>query len=185
MESLLSLAFDNLSSFDGSKIKKGLKQVEGLLAQICLSGPSSPRKPSVARGRDQEQAFRKGLSDLSGDPAFREFFKLQEGFEWNIAQRLLTTLDWLVVRGGDGQYDLLIVNALDLIQGVLLLHPPSKVLFARSVHMNVCLLSPLFPFSPLSPFPIFPSAFPPCHKRLVLRAQLTRHVTLCLVTAPP
>ncbi|KAK4246764.1 cell division protein Cdc14 [Corynascus novoguineensis] len=139
MESLLSLAFDNLSSFDGSKIKKGLKQVEGLLAQICLSGPRSPRKPSVARGRDQEQAFRKGLSDLSGDPAFREFFKLQEGFEWNIAQRLLTTLDWLVVRGGDGQYDLLIVNALDLIQGVLLLHPPSKALFARSVHMNLLL----------------------------------------------
>ncbi|KAL2157116.1 hypothetical protein VTH06DRAFT_7031 [Thermothelomyces fergusii] len=139
MESLLSVAFDNLSSFDGAKIKKGLKQVEGLLAQICLSGPSSPRKPSAGRGRDQEQASRKGLSDLSGDPAFREFFKLQEGFEWNIAQRLLTTLDWLVVRGGDGQYDLLIVNALDLIQGVLLLHPPSKALFARSVHMNLLL----------------------------------------------
>ncbi|KAK4038258.1 cell division protein Cdc14 [Parachaetomium inaequale] len=139
MESLLSLAFDNLSSFDGSKIKKGLKQVEGLLAQICLSGPSSPRKQSADHGRDRDQPSRKVLADLSGDPAFREFFKLQEGFEWNIAQRLLTTLDWLVVRGGDGQYDLLIVNALDLIQGVLLLHPPSKVLFSRSVHMNLLL----------------------------------------------
>ncbi len=141
METLLSLAFDNLSSFDGGKIKKGLKQVEGLLAQICLSGPSSPRKQSVDhsrdRDRDRDQPSRKVLADLSGDPAFREFFKLQEGFEWNVAQRLLTTLDFLVVRGGDGQYDLLIVNALDLIQGVLLLHPPSKVLFSRSVHMNV------------------------------------------------
>lgn len=141
MESLLSLAFDNLSSFDGSKIKKGLKQVEGLLAQICLPGPRSPKKqqqhadPSL----DRDQPPRKVLADVSGDPAFREFFKLQEGFEWNIAQRLLTTLDWLVVRGGDGQYDLLIVNALDLIQGVLLLHPPSKALFSRSVNMNVCL----------------------------------------------
>ncbi|KAL2257727.1 hypothetical protein VTK26DRAFT_9254 [Humicola hyalothermophila] len=135
METLLSLAFDNLSSFDGSKIRKGLKQVEGLLAQICLSGPSSPKKQSAGTG----QPSRKVLADLSGDPAFREFFKLQEGFEWNIAQRLLTTLDWLVVRGGDGQYDLLIVNALDLIQGVLLLHPPSKALFSRSVHMNLLL----------------------------------------------
>lgn len=79
------------------------------------------------------------LADLSPDPAFREFFKLQEGFEWNVAQRLLTTLDWLVVRGGDGSYDMLIVNALDLIQGVLLLHPPSRVLFQRSVHMNLLL----------------------------------------------
>ncbi|EAQ92336.1 hypothetical protein CHGG_00571 [Chaetomium globosum CBS 148.51] len=139
MESLLSLAFDNLSSFDGGKIKKGLKQVEGLLAQICLSGPSSPRKHTTDHGRDREQPSRKVLADLSGDPAFREFFKLQEGFEWNVAQRLLTTLDWLVVRGGDGQYDLLIVNALDLIQGALLLHPASKALFSRSVHMNLLL----------------------------------------------
>ncbi|KAK0719559.1 cell division protein Cdc14 [Lasiosphaeris hirsuta] len=139
MESLLSLAFDNLSSFDGAKIKKGLKQVEGLLAQICLSRPSSPRKQSAETGKDADSPPRKVLADLGGDPAFREFFKLQEGFEWNIAQRLLATLDFLVVRGGDGQYDLLIVNALDLIQGALLLHPPSKVLFSRSVHMNLLL----------------------------------------------
>ncbi|KAK4178322.1 putative cell division control protein 14 [Triangularia setosa] len=136
MESLLSLAFDNLSSFDGSKIKKGLRQVEGLLAQICLAGQSSPRKQGESQ---QQQPQRRMLADLSPDPAFREFFKLQEGFEWNVAQRLLTTLDWLVVRGGDGSYDMLIVNALDLIQGVLLLHPPSRVLFQRSVHMNLLL----------------------------------------------
>lgn len=161
MESLLSLAFDNLSSFDGAKIRKGLKQVEGLLAQICLSGPSSPRKDHHHQ-QQQQQGSRssngggsKGLADLSGDPAFREFFKLQEGFEWNIAQRLLTTLDWLVVRGGDGQYDLLIVNALDLIQGVLLLHPPSKALFSRSVHMNVRLSVSVSVFLPNSFFFFF------------------------------
>jgi len=141
MESLLSLAFDNLSSYDGIKIKKGLKQVEGLLAQICLSGPSPSRQstdPLGIQSSTDQRPPRKVLADLPTDPAFREFFKLQDGFEWNIAQRLLPTLDWLVARGGDGQYDLLIVNALDLIQGVLLLHPPSKVLFSRSMHMNVC-----------------------------------------------
>lgn len=148
MESLLSLAFDNLSSYDGIKIKKGLKQVEGLLAQICLSGPSSssssskqstanPLGAQYSSSQESPKPPRKALADLSSDPAFREFFKLQDGFEWNIAQRLLPTLDWLVARGGDGQYDLLIVNALDLIQGVLLLHPPSKVLFSRTMHMNV------------------------------------------------
>lgn len=136
MESLLSLAFDNLSAFEPAKIKKGLKQVEGLLAQICLSGPAKREHDAAATG-EQPQLQRKGLGDLAGDPAFREFFKLQEGFEWNVAQRLLTTLDFLVARGGEGQYDLLILNALDLIQGVLLLHPPSKVLFSRAAHMNV------------------------------------------------
>lgn len=155
MESLLSLAFDNLSSYDGAKIKKGLKQVEGLLAQICLSGPSSsasakkqqhqPTSSSPTKSPESSSPPRKGLPDLGSDPAFREFFKLQEGFEWNVAHRLLSTLDWLVARGGDGQYDLLIVNTLDLIQGILLLHPPSKILFSRSVHMNVR--------PPPSPFP--------------------------------
>lgn len=144
MESLLSLAFDNLSSYDGPKVRKGLRQVEGLLAQICLS---DPRNNGTQRGRehdnnddDDEDASppRKNLAQLSQDPAFREFFKLQEGFEWNVAMRLIGTLDRLMAKGSDGQNDLVILSALDLIQGVLLLHPPSKTLFAREQNMNVC-----------------------------------------------
>ena len=88
MESLLSLSFDYLSSFDTGKIRKGLRQLEGLLAQICLSrSGSSPstaaeKRRSVAVGCRKDQTP-KELSQLKDDPAFREFFKLQEGFEWN------------------------------------------------------------------------------------------------------
>jgi len=39
----------------------------------------------------------------------------------------------------DGQNDLLIISTLDLIQGVLLLHPPSRSLFAREIYMNLLL----------------------------------------------
>ncbi len=170
METLLSLAFDNLSSYDGPKVRKGLRQVEGLLAQICLSNPlsssssssslvssdtNSPTKRSSQYGRGGAQSTmvlggggapapadtttaRKDLAQLSRDPAFREFFKLQEGFEWNVAMRLIGTLDRLMAKGSDGQNDLLILSALDLIQGVLLLHPPSKSLFSREQNMNVC-----------------------------------------------
>lgn len=158
MEALLSLAFDNLSSYDGVKVRKGLRQVEGLLAQICLSGPPSQPQPqpqaqrSNARDRSRSTSSdgssstgedegasspRKDLAELSRDPAFREFFKLQEGFEWNVAMRLIGTLDRLMAKGTDGQNDLLILSALDLIQGVLLLHPPSKSLFSREQNMNV------------------------------------------------
>ncbi|KEY68932.1 hypothetical protein S7711_04599 [Stachybotrys chartarum IBT 7711] len=141
MEALLSLAFDNLSSYDGPKIRKGMRQVEGLLAQICLSGsrPSDSRKNNDARDGDDDDSAppRKELAQLSQDPAFREFFKLQEGFEWNVAMRLIGTLDRLMAKGSDGQNDLLILSALDLIQGVLLLHPPSKTLFSREQNMNV------------------------------------------------
>lgn len=103
MESLLSLSFDYLSSFDGLKIKKGLRQLEGLLAQICLSRRSSSAPTSTSRGaaesrlqqssvtttsdcqvsEQQQQHHTKELVSLKDDPAFREFFKLQEGFEWN------------------------------------------------------------------------------------------------------
>ena len=83
MESLLSLSFDYLSSYDGVKIRKGLRQLEGLLAQICLSrNPPTDRSSSVIPNGASKQTT-KELSSLKDDPAFREFFKLQEGFEWN------------------------------------------------------------------------------------------------------
>jgi hypothetical protein len=163
MEALLSLAFDNLSSYDGPKVRKGLRQVEGLLAQICLSSSEDPsnRRASRAAGRDPYSTtetdedesppptpIKKSLSALSQDPAFHEFFKLQEGFEWNVASRLINTLDRLMGKGySDGQNDLLILNTLDLIQGVLLLHPSSKVLFSREQNMNVRPQSALFPLT--------------------------------------
>jgi hypothetical protein len=93
MEALLSLAFDNIASKDTQKIRKGLRQIEGMLAQICLSGgKSKPCTPGHRRNasavttgeqQQQHQATPKKLEQLSDDLAFREFFRLQEGFEWN------------------------------------------------------------------------------------------------------
>lgn len=90
MEALLSLAFDNIASKDTQKIRKGLRQIEGMLAQICLSsGKATPSKPGHRRNQsainlgEQPQSTPKKLGQLSEDPAFREFFRLQEGFEWN------------------------------------------------------------------------------------------------------
>lgn len=41
--------------------------------------------------------------------------------------------------GSNGQADLLILSTLDLLQGVLLLHPPSRTLFSRDIYMNLLL----------------------------------------------
>ncbi|KAI1140513.1 cell division control 14, SIN component [Hypoxylon sp. FL0543] len=145
MEQLLSLAFDNLSSYDGPKIRKGLRQVEGLLANICLSrghGGKDRRASSVGKDPDtdeHEPLPPKSLDEITDDPAFYEFFKLQEGFEWNVAMRLVNTLDRLLATGSDGSNDLLILSALDLVQGAMLLHPPSKSLFSRELYMNLLL----------------------------------------------
>lgn len=145
------MAFDYLASFDGPKIKKGLRQIEGLLAQICLSAHDAAAKKTNNKSPvlDQSQGGGGGadskksskakyaLSDLTGDAAFQEFFKLQDGFQWNIATRLIQTLDKLYAKSDDGSLDLLMLSALDSLQGCLLLHPPSRHLFSRTQNMNV------------------------------------------------
>jgi hypothetical protein len=89
MEALLSLSFDNIASKDTAKIRKGLRQIEGMLAQICLANTknSSPvghrRNTSAINVSEQQESPPKKLGQLAEDPAFREFFRLQEGFEWN------------------------------------------------------------------------------------------------------
>lgn len=147
MEHLLSVAFDNLASFDGPKIKKGLRQIEGLLAQVCLSAHHDAanrknkglgiRDDSSSNNNNNKRKSNFSLSDLSDDAAFREFFKLQDGFQWNIATRLIQTLDKLYAKSDDGSLDLLMLSALDSLQGVLLLHPSSRNLFSRVQSMNV------------------------------------------------
>ncbi len=139
METLLSHSFDYLSTPSTQKIRKGLRQLEGLLAQICLSKttPAVNKRHSMLALGSSPSASPKHLSDLHLDPAFREFYKLQQGFQWNVAMRLIGCLEWLLGKGSNGTHDLLIIQTLDLMQGVLLLHPPSRELFAREIHMNV------------------------------------------------
>jgi Cell division control protein 14, SIN component len=139
MEILLSHSFDYLSSSSPQKIRKGLRHVEGLLAQICLSRspPANKRHSMIPLGQQSTTPPPKKMGDLKDDPAFREFVKLQQGFQWNVAMRLISCLERLLGKGSNGQNDLLIISALDLLQGVLLLHPASRELFAREIHMNV------------------------------------------------
>lgn len=85
MENLLSASFDLLSSYDPLHIRKGLRCLEGFLAKMCLQVPSAPSKsgnkaanlPSIA------------VASRPKDAAFREFLRLQNGFEWNGTQALL------------------------------------------------------------------------------------------------
>ncbi|KAJ6109312.1 hypothetical protein N7486_001546 [Penicillium sp. IBT 16267x] len=178
MENLLAHSFDYLSSYEPSKIRKGLRQVEGLLAQICLSKPKSTSDRRRSYLATESHPVPKALSELRDDPAFREFFKIQDGFQWNgaflnfdadfdlmgpsrscyeisrrniqisttnkqtadtVAMRLVSCLEHLLGRGSNGTNDMLIVCTLDLIQGALLLHPPSRTLFAREIYMNLLL----------------------------------------------
>ncbi|KAF2665160.1 cell division control protein [Microthyrium microscopicum] len=138
MESLLSLSFSNISSRDAVKIRKGLRQIEGLLAQICLSSikGGSNRRTSVV---DILPTTCKKIDELVEDPAFYEFFRLQDGFEWNVTTHLITCLERLLSMHSNTANDTLLLSALNLLQGMLLLHPPSRALFSREIYMNLLL----------------------------------------------
>ncbi|KAG0638836.1 cell division control protein 14 [Tuber brumale] len=138
MEDLLSTSFDLLSSYDPIHIRKGLRCLEGFLAKMCLQSPSTPSKGG-ARTAGASNASVVGVTSRPKDAAFKEFLRLQSGFEWNVTIRLISCLERLLGRTNNGQNNLLILSTLDLIQGMLLLHPQSRKLFAREIHMNVLL----------------------------------------------
>ena len=83
MESLLAVSFDNISSRDSFKIRKGLRQIDGLLAQICLSSSLKGLSPQKRKSSVLSDSAPKLLGELQKDAAFREFFRLQESFQWN------------------------------------------------------------------------------------------------------
>jgi len=144
MDALLSLAFDNISSNDLSKIRKGLRQIEGILAQICLSSPAaqspSKRRASLLKSPTTTPAPKaKTLADLPSDPAFLTFFHLQDTFSHNLCSRLITTLERLLGHPTSTRTTTLLHSTLTLLHGTLLLHPPSRSLFSTESAMNLLL----------------------------------------------
>lgn len=153
MDTLLTLAFDNISSKNTDKIRKGLKQIEGLLAQICLDrthsqsqSHSQPHSSSDSASQAQSSPI-KSLAALHLDPAYFEFHRLQQSFEYNLASRLVDTLDRLLGLHKSPQVDALLLSTLTVLHGTLLLHPPSRHLFSRETSM-LALLDLLDPAAP-------------------------------------
>ncbi|BFZ61651.1 hypothetical protein YB2330_002724 [Saitoella coloradoensis] len=123
MEGLLSAAFDRkLSSYDPAHIHGGLKQLDTLLAKLCL-------------GPDKESAIPTSFSD----PAIRAFLMLQDSFQYNATAILLQTTNHLLSHPLNPHTSLLLLFTLSTLQGLLLLHPPSRRLFSRESNMNTLL----------------------------------------------
>jgi hypothetical protein len=56
-----------------------------------------------------------------------------------VASRLIATLERLLGMPGTSENDTVILSALELLQGMLLLHPPSRSLFSREIYLNILL----------------------------------------------
>ncbi|KAK9375665.1 cell division protein Cdc14 [Lipomyces chichibuensis] len=137
MEFLLSSAFDQISSYDPASVRRGLRHIEGLLAHLCRPYTSASTSPLPSKS---DRPSPGGIDTrVTDDPAYREFLRLQEGFEWNLALRLIACLERLLGQESNDLTTLLILSTLDLLQGVLLVHPASRRVFAREVNMTILL----------------------------------------------
>lgn len=56
-----------------------------------------------------------------------------------VVSRLIATLERLLGMPGSSDNDIVILSALELLQGMLLLHPPSRSLFSREIYLNILL----------------------------------------------
>lgn len=56
-----------------------------------------------------------------------------------VVSRLVATLERLLGMPGTSDNDIVILSTLELLQGMLLLHPPSRTLFSREMYLNVLL----------------------------------------------
>jgi Cell division control protein 14, SIN component len=54
-----------------------------------------------------------------------------------VATHLITCLERLLSMPPNSTNDSLLLSAVNLLQGMLLLHPPSRALFSREIYMNV------------------------------------------------
>jgi hypothetical protein len=54
-----------------------------------------------------------------------------------VTTHLVTCLERLLSMPASPDNDALLLSALDLLQGMLLLHPPSRALFSRETHITV------------------------------------------------
>lgn len=137
LEDLL-LAFDRLTSFtafsrsEWPSTTAGLRSIESLLARISL-GPSPETVDSA------DIAFPDATN-----PLFAWFLEFQDTFQGNTASQLVRFLGRLETVSSDGRdserirlFERWTRQSLQLLQGCLLLHEPSRSLFTRRPNMEL------------------------------------------------
>lgn len=148
MESTLLTIFDELDSADAAAVSTGLNRLDQLLADICLPSQldgnnttrtvqSSVRSTATAGGsKATRKHTTKNISILLNDPAYVEILALQDSFQYNVASRVMACLARLANPTPEGKEEQLIF-ALDLLQGLFLLHHPSRSILAIESNMRV------------------------------------------------
>ncbi|KAF3178208.1 60S ribosomal protein L3 [Orbilia oligospora] len=141
-EEVLSQAFDRLSHFHSpTSIQIGLDAIDEYLALVCSTPVPicSPVAAKISIATASTTLDPQEKLPYPTSPWIKEFRKLQDGFQYNIALRLVGCIDRILTEKKNSQQDIFLASCLQCLQGTLLLHPESRNLFAREAHMAVVL----------------------------------------------
>ncbi|EWC46614.1 hypothetical protein DRE_04101 [Drechslerella stenobrocha 248] len=137
IEERLADAFDRISRSNFVEIRAGLISLEEYIRWVA--GIPEPRHQdnreetadAGGEGTQQEYAIPSG-------PRVDEFKAMQDGFEYNIAIRVVACMDYLLGLKETNCYrqESLLMSCLEILEGALLLHPDSRNLFARQLPMG-------------------------------------------------
>lgn len=83
--------------------------------------------------------YKKGSDAMVSTSCIAATMRIHTLTAQTVASRLIATLERLLGMAGSTDNDLVILSALELLQGMLLLHPPSRTLFSREIYLNILL----------------------------------------------
>lgn len=135
METAISSAFEHISDNDISEITQGLSEIETILFNLC-SGCTDTTNRHVKTTKSGSTTRRENYGPLIlASSRYREFYKIQDTFGYNISSRLVDTLR-NVLRKPDYDHRI-VVRIADAIQGLCLLHYPSRMVFNEKRNMKL------------------------------------------------
>lgn len=164
LEVCIEQSIRQINELDVKAVSEGVRNVHTLLLRLIQTnrGQLSAGAVSAAGGKNESIVDTSTLNTLNSElperereePAggFEEFRQLQDRAEYNLATQLLV----LIGRVGNGEFpvkvesDELVVRVLQILQGVLLIHPRSRTCF-RGKHNIRLLIDLLDPRSQMQP----------------------------------
>lgn len=160
LEVCIEQSIRKINELDVGRVSEGVKNVHTLLLGLIQHGGGG-MIATAKSGRNHSVVDSSTLNTLNSEmlentgttsSRFGEFRELQDRVEYNISMQLLV----LIVRIENGEFavkadaDELVVHILQILQGVLLIHPRSRTCF-RGKHNIRLFLRILDPNSPVRP----------------------------------
>ncbi|CDK25017.1 unnamed protein product [Kuraishia capsulata CBS 1993] len=148
LEKFIGDCFQELGRNDVSAVHNGLQKLDSMIAVLCSryslliskrsTPPATRSRKSTSKVETQRSHRAVWKVPTIDDDVFGEFVKLQNGFELNLASALLQTLSRMIINPGDYPAESMVLMH-TVLQGVLLIHPPSRNLFSRESNLKLIL----------------------------------------------